>query len=97
MDKSIDYSPKAIMAAMQEFYENVLNNPQLKDLKTQLTTAMILGSMATPQMAAAEGTLPEGSVTYTKFMEGITSHNIERVRIAADGRTAEFLNTRVRG
>lgn len=54
---------------------------------------MILGSMATPQMAAAEGTLPEGSVTYTKFMEGITSHNIERVRIAADGRTAEFLNT----
>ena len=93
MDRSIDYSPKAIMAAMQEFYENILNNPQLKDLKTQLTTAMILGSMATPQMAAAEGTLPEGSVTYTRFMDGISAHNIERVRIAADGRTAEFLNT----
>ena len=33
MDKSIDYSPEAIMAAMTEFYENILNNPQLKDLK----------------------------------------------------------------
>jgi len=53
---------------------------------------MILGSMATPQMAAAEGVVPQGDVTYTRFMEGITAHNIERVRIAADGRQAEFLN-----
>jgi hypothetical protein len=58
MDKSIDYSPESILAAMKEFYENVLSNPQLKDLKIQLTTAMILGSMATPQMAAAEGIVP---------------------------------------
>lgn len=34
MDRAIDYSPEAILAAMKEFYENVLNNPQLKDLKT---------------------------------------------------------------
>lgn len=53
---------------------------------------MILGSMATPQIAAAEGVVPQGDVTYTRFMEGITAHNIERVRIAADGRQAEFLN-----
>ena len=34
MDKSIDYSPESLLAAMKEFYENILNNPQLKDLKT---------------------------------------------------------------
>lgn len=34
MDKSIDFSPESILAAMKEFYENILNNPQLKDLKT---------------------------------------------------------------
>lgn len=93
MDKSFEYSPQAILAAMKEFYENVLTNPQLKDLKYQLTTMMILG--ATPAAAFAEGeptTLLNGQVTYTKFMEGITHHDIERVRIAADGRTAEFLN-----
>jgi cell division protease FtsH len=77
---------------MQEFYENILNNPQLRDLKMQLTTAMITGSLvASPGMAMAAD-LPQGQVTYTKFMDGITEHAIERVRIAADGRTAEFLN-----
>lgn len=58
---------------------------------------MILGSMAAPQMAYAEdgaptSIIPSGDVTYTRFMDAITNHNIERVRIAADGRTAEFLN-----
>jgi hypothetical protein len=48
MDKSIDYSPEALLASMKEFYENVLTNPQLKDLKMQLTTAMVLGAAATP-------------------------------------------------
>jgi hypothetical protein len=56
---------------------------------------MITGTLvASPGMAMAEDLpIPQGQVTYTKFMDGITSHAIERVRIAADGRTAEFLNT----
>jgi hypothetical protein len=48
MDKSIDYSPEALLASMEEFYENALTNPQLKDLKMQLTTAMVLGAAAAP-------------------------------------------------
>jgi cell division protease FtsH len=34
-----------------------------------------------------------GDATYTKFLAGINAHDIERVRIAADGRTAEFLTS----
>jgi cell division protease FtsH len=41
----------------------------------------------------AEGNIVNGQITYTKFMDAISAHTIERVRIAADGRTAEFLNT----
>lgn len=94
MDRATQFTPQAILASMQEFYENVLNNPQLRDLKMQLTTAMITGSLvATPSMASAADVLPSGEVTYTKFMDAISAHDIERVRIAADGRTAEFLNT----
>lgn len=91
MDKSVTYTPEALIAAMQEFYENILTNPKLGTLKTQLATAMITGSLLVPQAAMAE--MPSGNVTYTRFLEGINGHEIERVRVAADGRTAEFLTT----
>lgn len=42
-----------------------------------------------PAMAQMEG----GQVTYTRFLEGVNAHDIERVRVAADGRTAEFLTS----
>jgi hypothetical protein len=77
MDKATQYTPQAILAAMQEFYENILNNPQLRDLKMQLTTAMITGSvLATPSMASAADPLPSGNVTYTRFMDAISAHDI---------------------
>ena len=50
---------------------------------------MITGSLLAPSPAMAE--MPSGSVTYTRFLEGINANEIERVRVAADGRTAEFL------
>ena len=89
MDKSVTFTPEALLAAMQEFYENILTNPKLGTLKTQLATALITGSLMAPQAAMAE--MPSGTVTYTRFLEGINAHEIERVRVAADGRTAEFL------
>jgi len=62
MDKATEFTPQAILASMQEFYENILNNPQLRDLKMQLTTAMITGSLvATPSMASAADALPPGT------------------------------------
>jgi hypothetical protein len=48
MDKSVTFTPEAIMAAMQEFYENILTKPQFASLKTQLATAMITGSLLAP-------------------------------------------------
>jgi len=90
MDKSVHYTPEAILASMREFYENILTNPKMATLKTQIITAFITGQVLGAQPAFA---LPEGQVTYTKFMDGISANEIERVRVAADGRTAEFLNT----
>ena len=90
MDKSVTFTPEAILAAMQEFYESILNNPKMASLKTQLMTAMIAGTLLTSP-GSAQAAMEGGQVTYTKFMEGVTSQDIERVRVAADGRTAEFL------
>jgi cell division protease FtsH len=90
MDKSVTFTPEALMAAMQEFYENILSNPKMGALKTQLMTVMVTGSLlggASPAMAE----MPSGAITYTRFLEGINANEIERVRVAADGRTAEFL------
>ena len=60
------------MAAMQEFYENILTNPKFGTLKTQLATAMITGSLLAPSPAMAE--MPSGSITYTRFLEGINAN-----------------------
>ena len=59
MDKSVNYTPEAILASMKDFYENILTNPKLGALKTQLVSTMIAGTIMTsanPAMAA----LPEG-------------------------------------
>ena len=40
MDKSVTFTPEAIMAAMQEFYENILTNPKFGILKTQLAAVL---------------------------------------------------------
>ena len=95
MDLSMKYSPEAILASMKEFYSTIMTNPEFKQLKNALITVMVTGSVAgTPLAAYAEGeNLIQGQVTYTQFLEAIKSHDIERIRIAADGRTAEFLNT----
>lgn len=57
---------------------------------------------ANPAMAAEEiqqaatnlanKPMPGGQVSYSQFLQGINDHVIERVRVAADGRSAEFLN-----
>lgn len=36
--------------------------------------------------------MPQGQVSYSTFLQGVSDHTIERVRVAADGRQAEFLN-----
>jgi ATP-dependent Zn protease len=90
MDKSVTFTPDAILSAMREFYQNLVTNPNLKTLKKQMAAALISGSLLMPNAAFAEG-FPSGQITYTKFLEGVNTHAIERVRVAADGRTAEFL------
>jgi ATP-dependent Zn protease len=52
---------------------------------------MITGAFLVPSPAMAQ--MEEGPATYTRFLEGVSAHDIERVRVAADGRTAEFLTS----
>ena len=86
------YGPEAIVDSMKEFYHNIMINPKMKNLRTSLITVLLTGSFAgTPLAAYAD--VPSGQVSYTRFLEGVNAHDIERVRVAADGRTAEFLNT----
>ena len=47
---------------------------------------------ANPAFAEGDKPMPSGMVSYTQFMQGVNDHVIERVRVAADGRSAEFLN-----
>lgn len=53
-------------------------------------------SLVTPQAAFAEimegKPMPQGMVSYSQFLQGVNDHVIERVRVNADGRSAEFLN-----
>ena len=103
MDKSMKYSPEAIIKSMDKFVTQLKGNEVLfAQFKEQIIAAAIGISTLTMKVGAAHAEdgkpLPSGLVSYTKFLEGINDHVIERVRVAADGRTAEFINSEgVRG
>lgn len=48
--------------------------------------------MAAQPAFAANLEPPQGMTSYTQFIKAIQEHLIDRVRIAADGRSADFLN-----
>lgn len=89
------YTPEAILGSIKEFYFHMKNNTKLfQDVKSQLFAASVALYMA-PQAALAEGekALPSGMVSYSQFLQGVNDHVVERVRVGADGRSAEFMNT----
>ena len=93
MEKALKYSPEEIVASMKMFYENILmaKDAQMKDLRGKIIAAFV-ALQAGPQMASAAGLENiAGQVTYTQFLNAVNDHVIERVRVAADGRNAEFL------
>lgn len=93
-DKSVKYTPEAIMASVKEFYGHMKGNTELfKNVKAQLLAASIAIAMGPQAAFAADGKImPEGMVSYSQFLSGVNEHVIERVRVGADGRSAEFLN-----
>jgi hypothetical protein len=67
MEKSMKYSPEAILGSIKEFYFHMKNNTKLfQDVKAQLFAASVALYMA-PQAALAEGekVLPAGMVSYS--------------------------------
>ena len=87
MDKSVTFTPEAIIASMKEFYDSILLNPKLSSLRTQIASALISGSLLATSPAMAEEL--KGEVSYTRFLEGIIDHKIERVRVSEDGKFAK--------
>ena len=62
-------------------------------MKKQLLAVSIAIAMGPQAAFAADGKImPEGMVSYSQFLSGVNEHVIERVRVGADGRSAEFLN-----
>merc|ERR1711959_529198 len=94
MDKSMKYTPEAILNSIKEFYFHMKNDTDLfKNVKSQLIAASVALYYA-PTAAFAEGDkpMPYGMVSYSQFLQGVNDHVIERVRVGADGRSAEFIN-----
>lgn len=54
MDKSVDINPETIKASIEKSFQELMHNPNLKHLKTQLA-AMVVASGAFAQKAYAEG------------------------------------------
>lgn len=86
MDIKMNYSPDEILKSMDKFFEML----KFSKMKSQLIAAFIALSVASPAYAIEP---PEGLISYTKFILAINEHLIDRVKLAADGRTAEFLNS----
>ena len=97
MDNALRYAPEEIVASMREFYENIMmsTDSKMKTIRNQIIAAFVALQTA-PMMASAEPPSGleniQGQVTYTKFLTAVNEHVIERVRVAADGRNAEFLS-----
>lgn len=74
-------------------------NPPLRELNKKLIAAFIAYQTATaasPAFAddASTAALKEslkGNVSYSKFLDGVKEHIIERVRVEPNGRTADFI------
>lgn len=80
---------------MKAFYSHLKENtPLAKEVKQLMLGSAGALAMFTSNPAFAEGDkpMPGGQVSYSQFLQGVTDHTIERVRVAADGRSAEFLN-----
>lgn len=96
MDNALRFSPEEIVASMKEFYQNVLmsKDATMKNLSRQIIAAFVALQTA-PAFAETDPALLNinGQVTYTKFLNAVNEHVIERVRVAADGRNAEFLTS----
>ena len=94
MEKSIKYTPEAILSSIKEFYFHMKNNTDLfENVKAQLIAASVALYYA-PQYPFAEGekVVPSGLISYSQFTQAINDDVIEKVAVGADGQKAMFVN-----
>ena len=79
---------------MESFYKELKNKTPfaMKVKELVLGSAGALSMFAANPAMAVDKIMPSGQVSYSTFLQGVNDHVIEKVRVAADGRQAEFLN-----
>ena len=94
MEKSMKYTPEAILNSIKEFYFHMKNDTDLfKNVKAQLLAASVaLYFSPNAAFAEIEKALPSGLISYSQFLSGIQEHLIERVVIDATGTKALYIN-----
>mmetsp|Transcript_3375 Transcript_3375/g.5666 ORF Transcript_3375/g.5666 Transcript_3375/m.5666 type:complete len:209 (+) Transcript_3375:505-1131(+) len=100
MDKKIDLQPAELIKRLDSFFKDFMGNPQMESFKRQMVSTMLaLGLMSSaaigPAFAENEAPQlppPDGITSYTNFIRGVKDHQIERVKVAFDGKEADFLN-----
>jgi cell division protease FtsH len=100
MDKSVQINADTILENVKRVMDHIKENPPLQELNKKLIMALVAvqtASAAQPAFAEdlskaelLERTL-QGQVSYSKFLEGVKEHLIERVRVEPNGRTADFI------
>ena len=73
MEKSMKYTPEAILNSIKEFYFHMKNDTDLfKNVKAQLIAASVaLYFSPNAAFAEIEKSLPSGLISYSQFLQGI--------------------------
>jgi len=101
MERAMKFTPEQILASIQEFQENVMTNPDMKDLRTKVVAmGMALGVFTQSTAAYAEDVVnkvvevakqvPQGEISYSTFINAVNSDLIEGVRVDATGKEALY-------
>ena len=99
MDKSVQINADTILDKVKDIMKSIKENPPLAELDKKLIMAMVAyqtAMVANPAFAEGEATLATsltGQVSYSKFLEGVKEHIIEKVRVEPNGRTADFITS----
>jgi exonuclease V gamma subunit len=99
MDKSLQINADTILENVKQVMSQMKENASLRELNKKMIMALAAyqtAMVANPAFAEGGSELAKqlnGQVSYSKFLEGVKEHIIEKVRVEPNGRTADFITT----
>mmetsp|Transcript_16364 Transcript_16364/g.27675 ORF Transcript_16364/g.27675 Transcript_16364/m.27675 type:complete len:244 (+) Transcript_16364:567-1298(+) len=97
MDRKFSITSENLLEEIQKFYSELLSNDRYRNLRRNIValSALIAPALNSYPAAAVEQLnqfMIRGNVTYTKFMEAVSNHQIAKVTVDPTGRFAEYFN-----